>query len=234
MFTGSTVVLTGVGAEGQVGEVVARAFADQGASLVLVDRQLEKASARAEALVGAGRQARGYACDLADEKAVGDLAMTVRREHGGRIQALVHMAGGFAMSGRVAESSVEVWDRQITINLTTAYLTSRAFIPLLRGGGAIVFFASQAALPGSTGAEMAAYTAAKTGVAVLARAIAAEERAAGVRANALAPSSIRTRANIKSIGESVRYVEREEVAAAVVFLCSELASAINGQVIALV
>jgi NAD(P)-dependent dehydrogenase (short-subunit alcohol dehydrogenase family) len=233
MFTGSTVVLTGVGAEGQVGEVVARAFADQGASLVLVDRQLEKASARADALVGAGHQARGYACDLSDEKAVGDLAMTVRREHGGRVHALVHMAGGFAMSGRVAESSLEVWNRQITINLTTAYLASRAFIPLLRGGGAIVFFASQAALPGSTGAEMAAYTAAKSGVAVLARAIAAEERAAGVRANALAPSSIRTVANIKSMGEGVRYVEREEVAAAVVFLCSELASAITGQMIAL-
>ena len=233
MFTGSTVVLTGVGAEGQVGEVVARAFADQGASLVLVDRQLEKASARAEALIGAGHQARGYGCDLSDEKAVGDLAMTVRREHGGRIHALVHMAGGFAMSGPVAGSSLEVWNRQITINLTTAYLTSRAFIPLLRGGGAIVFFASQAALPGSTGAEMAAYTAAKSGVAVLARAIAAEERAAGVRANALAPSSIRTRANVKSMGEGARYVEREEVAAAVVFLCSDLASAINGQMIAL-
>ena len=233
MFSGSTVVLTGVGAEGQVGEVVARAFADQGASLVLVDRQLEKASARAEALVGSGHQARGYACDLADERAVGEFAMTVRREHGGRIHALVHMAGGFATSGRIAESSLEVWNRLVTINLTTAYLTSRAFIPLLRGGGAIVFFASVAALPGATGAEMAAYTAAKTGVAVLARAIAAEERAAGIRANALAPTSIRTRANIKSMGETVRYVEREEVAATVVFLCSDLASAISGQVIAL-
>jgi NAD(P)-dependent dehydrogenase (short-subunit alcohol dehydrogenase family) len=233
MFSGSTVVLTGVGAEGQVGEVVARAFADQRASLVLVDRHADKAAARAEALVAAGHQARGYGCDLADEQAIGELAMRVRREHGGRIHALVHMAGGFATSGPVADSSLEVWNRQLTINLTTAYLTSRAFIPLLRGGGAIVFFASQVVLPGSTGAESAAYTAAKSGVAVLARAIAAEERAAGVRANALAPSSIRTRANVRSMGDTVRYVEREEVAAAVVFLCSELASAISGQVIAL-
>jgi NAD(P)-dependent dehydrogenase (short-subunit alcohol dehydrogenase family) len=143
------------------------------------------------------------------------------------------MAGGFAKSGPVADSSLDVWQRQLTINLVTAYLTSRAFIPMLRGGGAIVFFASQAALPGATGAEMAAYTVAKTGLVVLTRAIAAEEQRAGVRANAVAPSSIRTRTNVKSLGENVRYVEREEVAAAVVFLCSEMASAITGQVIAL-
>jgi NAD(P)-dependent dehydrogenase (short-subunit alcohol dehydrogenase family) len=233
VFTGSTVVLTGVGGEGQVGEVVARAFADQGASLVLVDRQADKASARAAELVAAGHRAQGYGCDLADEEAISDLAMRVRREHGARVHALVHMAGGFAMSGRVADSSLDVWEKQITINLTTAYLTARVFVPLLRGGGAIVFFASQAVLPGATGAEMAAYTVAKSGVAVLARAIAAEERSAGVRANALAPSSIRTRANLRSMGENVRYVEREEVAAAVVFLCSDLASALTGQVIAL-
>jgi NAD(P)-dependent dehydrogenase (short-subunit alcohol dehydrogenase family) len=233
MFTGSTVVITGVGAEGQVGEVVARAFADQGASLVLVDRQLEKASARADDLLGKGHRAHPYGCDLADEHAVGDLAAAVRRGHGDRIHALVHMAGGFAKSGPVADSSLDVWQRQLTINLVTAYLTSRAFIPMLRGGGAIVFFASQAALPGATGAELAAYTVAKTGLVVLTRAIAAEEQRAGVRANAVAPSSIRTRTNVKSMGENVRYVEREEVAAAVVFLCSEMASAITGQVIAL-
>jgi 3-oxoacyl-[acyl-carrier protein] reductase len=233
VFSGSTVVLTGIGGDGQVGEVVARAFADQDASLILVDRQADKAVARASALVAAGHRAHGYGCDLADEEAVADLAMRVRREHGGRVHALVHMAGGFAMSGRIAESSTEIWHKQLTINLTTSYLTARAFVPLLRGGGAIVFFASQAALPGATGAEMAAYAVAKSGVVVLTKAIASEEKGSGVRANAVAPSSIRTRANLKSMGENVHYVEREEVAAAVVFLCSELASAITGQVIAL-
>jgi NAD(P)-dependent dehydrogenase (short-subunit alcohol dehydrogenase family) len=80
---------------------------------------------------------------------------------------------------------------------------------------------------------MAPYAAAKTGVAVLMQAVAQEERANGVRANALAPASIRTAANLQSMGGDTRYVEREDVAAAVVWLCSEQARAVTGQVVRL-
>lgn len=234
MFSGSTVVLTGVGGEGQLGEVVARAFADLGAASVLVDRTQEKADARAAALVAAGFPSRGYACDLTSAEDVARLVADVSANHGDKVRALVHMVGGFAMSGPVAESSLDVWHRMIEAHLTTAYLTTRAFLPLVRAGhGSIVLFASQAALPGSDGKNMSAYAVAKTGVTALVRAIAAEERANGVRANALAPTSIRTAANVASMGGNARYVEREEVAAAVTFLCSDAASAITGQVIPL-
>ena len=230
----STVLLTGVGGKGQVGEAVARAFADLGASLVLVDRTAEKVEARASDLVAAGKKARGYGCDLSYADDLTALAERVKREHGPRLGALVHMAGGFAMSGPVAESALDVWNRQITINLTTAYLTSRAFLPMLREGkGAVVFFASEAALPGKAGSNRSAYAVAKSGVVTLMQSIAAEERANGVRANAVAPTSIRTAANLTAMGDNVRYVEREEVAAAVTFLCSDSASAITGQVVAL-
>ncbi|HVX41620.1 MAG TPA: SDR family oxidoreductase [Gemmatimonadaceae bacterium] len=227
-------MLTGVGAEGQVGEAVANAFAELGASLVLVDRSPEKAQARANAIVAREQAARGYGCDLADPAAVAALASAVRAEHGDKLRALVHMAGGFAMSGPVAESSLEVWDRQITINLTTAYVTARAFLPMLRAGrGSIVFFSSLPVAQGAPAAEMSAYSVAKSGVAALMRAIAAEERVHGVRANAVAPASIRTASNVASMGEKVRYIEREQVADAVTFLCSEAASAITGQLVAL-
>src|ERR1700748_3706526 len=106
MFSNSTVVLTGVGAEGQVGEIVAKAFADLGASLVLVDRTPDNVLARAEALTKGGAKARGYACDLTDAGAVGSLVKAVEANHGGKVLAFVHMAGGFAISGPVAESSV--------------------------------------------------------------------------------------------------------------------------------
>lgn len=228
------VLLTGVGAEGQVGEVVAQAFADAGAPLVLVDRTAATVQARAEALVAAGHAACGYACDLRDAEAVDELVATVAKAHGGALRALVHMAGGFAMSGPVAESSIETWRRQLDINLTTAYLTARAFLPMVRAAhGSIVFFASQAAVPGSTNAEMSAYAVAKTGVATLMRAIAAEERTNGVRANAVAPIAIRTAANVKAMGAGARYIEREQVAATVLFLCSDAASAITGQLVPL-
>jgi NAD(P)-dependent dehydrogenase (short-subunit alcohol dehydrogenase family) len=65
------------------------------------------------------------------------------------------------------------------------------------------------------------------------RSVAQEESNAGVRANAVAPTSIRTAANVQAMGDTVRYVEREEVAAAVAFLVSDAASAVTGQVIAL-
>jgi NAD(P)-dependent dehydrogenase (short-subunit alcohol dehydrogenase family) len=234
MFSGSTVLLTGVGGEGQVGEAVAAAFADLDASLVLVDRTAANVEARAAALQRAGHSARGYACDLTDATAVAALVETVRANHGGRLHALVHMAGGFAMSGPVAESALDVWNRQLAINLTTAFLTTRAFLPMLREArGAIVLFASQAALPGSTGAKMSAYAVAKTGVATLMRAIAAEERANGVRANAVAPASIRTATNVGAMGSDARYVEREQVAAVVTFLCSPAASAVTGELVPL-
>jgi NAD(P)-dependent dehydrogenase (short-subunit alcohol dehydrogenase family) len=231
---GSIVVLTGVGAKGQVGEAVARAFADLGASVVLVDRAADKVQERVDDLTTAGLSARGYAADLTDEDSVASLVESVRRDCGDRVNALVHMAGGFAMSGPVAESTLDVWNRQIALNLTTAYLTTRAFLPLLRTAkGAIVLFASETALPGATGSNRSAYAIAKTGVATLMRSIANEERKNGVRANAVAPISIRTAANVSSMGENARYIEREQVAAAVAFLCSDAASAITGELLPL-
>jgi NAD(P)-dependent dehydrogenase (short-subunit alcohol dehydrogenase family) len=230
----STVLLTGVGAEGQVGEVVAQAFADQGASLVLVDRTRDHVDARAAALTARGHFARGYACDLTNADDVASLVEQVRRDHGDKLKSLVHMAGGFAMSGPVAESAIDVWNRQIAINLTTAYLAARAFLPMLRADrGAIVFFASEAALPGKTGSNRAAYAVAKTGVATLMRSIAAEERKNGVRANAVAPTSIRTAANVSAMGDDAHYIEREQVAQVVTFLCSDAASAITGELLPL-
>ena len=233
-FEGRTIVLTGVGREGQLGEVVARAFAEEGAALTLVDRDEQEAEERASMLRQLGHTAHGDGCDLADPAQVQALAGDVAKRHGGRVDALVNIAGGFAMSGPVGESDVVVWKRQFDINLTTAYLTTRAFLPLLRPTrGAIVYFASAAVLPNERVAGMSAYVAAKSGVVALMRAVAEEEREAGVRANAIAPTAIRTAANLASMNTRVQYVEREEVAATTLFLCSHAASAVTGQILRL-
>jgi NAD(P)-dependent dehydrogenase (short-subunit alcohol dehydrogenase family) len=227
-------LLTGVGREGQVGEVVARAFAERGATVLLVDRQVEQAEARARVLGEQRFRASAYGCDLTSAEQVAQLVARVRREHGERLDALVNMAGGFLPSGTVADGEIQAWERLLAINLTTTYLATRAFLPLVRAArGAIVSFASEAVLPGSRIAGMAAYAAAKAGVATLMQAVAQEERANGVRANAVAPGAIRTAANIESMGADKHYVEREDVAAAVVWLCSSEAKAVTGQVIRL-
>lgn len=228
------IVLTGAGREGQVGEVVARAFAEEGATLTLVDRDPDDVLQRALTLRAAGHIAHAEQCDLTDPAQVAALAGAVAGRHGGVVHGLVNVAGGFAMSGPVADSDIAVWHRQLDINLTTAYLATRAFLPLLRPQrGAIVYFASAATLPGEKVAGMSAYVAAKSGVTALTRAVAEEERESGVRANAVAPTAIRTAANLNSMGSKIRYVEREEVARTVLFLCSDDASAVTGQILRL-
>jgi len=233
-LAGKVAVLTGVSRPGQVGEFVARHLAERGASVVLVDRTGTEAEARAAELRGNGFRATAARADLTDRTQLDAVASTVTREFGG-VDALVNIAGGFAMSGKVAESDPDAWSRQLDIGLKTAYLTTRAFLPLLRKRqGAVVFFASAAALPGGRIGEMSGYAVSKAGVITLMRAVAQEERDTGVRSNALAPTAIRTAANLESMGASVRYVERDEVADAVRFLCfSDAARSITGQVIQL-
>ena len=231
-FAGRSVVLTGVGREGQVGEAVARAFADRGARVFLVDRMEDQVRARSDALIAAGLRSAALAADLSDSAAVDALAARVRDATSGRVHALVHLAGGFAASGPVAESDPAVWTRQFTINLTTAYFTARAFLPLVRATkGAMVFFGSEAALPGARVQGLAAYAAAKAALLTLVQAIAQEERDAGVRANALAPAAIRTASNVADMGADTAYVTREAVADVVLWLCSDAARAVTGQVV---
>ena len=233
-YENGVVVLTGIGKPGQTGEVVARAALAKGARLAVVSRTATEAEARAAALRADGADVRGFPCDLSREEEVASLAGMVREAFGEKVDALINMAGGFAMSGPVADSDFAAWQRQLSINLTTAYLATRAFLPALRvARGAIVYFSSAAALPGSRVASMSAYAASKSGVIALMQAVAQEESPHGVRANAVAPTSIRTAANVESMGSDSSYVERSEVASTVLWLCSEEASAVSGQIVKL-
>ncbi len=231
-FTDKAVLVTGAGRRGQVGEAVAAAFAERGARLLLVSRDGTEARALADDLVARGREAVAFAADLTDEAAVAALAGHVREATDGRLHALVHLAGGFAPSGPLAGSDAQVWATQHAINATTAYLTARAMLPMLRAGsGAIVLFASEAVLPGASVAGISAYAAAKSAVVSLMRSIAEEEGPHGVRANAVAPAAIRTAATVAAMGDSAVLVPREAVADAVLLLCSELARRVTGQLL---
>ena len=227
-------LITGVGAKGQVGEAVAVALARRGDTVLLVSRSDDEVRARASEIIAAGGKAAGYACDLADPPAVSRLAAAVAAEHGSRLDNLVNLAGGFGSSGPIAESDPALFTRMWQINAATAYVATRAFMPLLQAAkGSIVFFASEAALEGSRSSGVAAYSAAKSAVLAVMRSVADEGRAVGVRANALAPASIRTATNESAMGKDARYIEREDVAAVVAFLCSDAARVVTGQVVRL-
>ena len=231
-LAGRSVVLTGVGREGQVGEAVALAFAERGARVFLVDHSEPNVRARAEALVARGLRAASLAADLTDPVATSAVADRVREATSGRVHAVVHLAGGFASSGPIAESDPAVWHRQLAMNATTAYMTARAFVPLLRNvKGSLVFFASEAVLPGAKSANLAAYVASKSAVVALMQVIAQEERAHGVRANAVAPTTIRTSDNVAAMGADAPMVTREAVADVVLWLCSDASRAVSGQLV---
>ncbi len=239
-FEGAQIVVTGVGREGQVGEAICDAFAREGAVLALLDRNADAVRQRAAALTSAGGRANAYTCDLTDAGQVADVARRVGAASpaatgrpAGRIDALVNVAGGFAMSGPIGESDLGVLATQIAINLTTAFIASRSFVPLVRDGGHVVYFASASVLAGGPTAQMSAYVVAKSGVVGLMRSVADEGRGRGLRANAVAPTAVRTAENQRVMADGTKYVEREAVADAVMFLCSADSRSITGQVLRL-
>lgn len=227
-------LITGVGSKGQVGEAVAAALAARGDTVLVVARSAGEADERAADIVRAGFRAHGYGCDLSAPSDVDRLAERVRRDHSDGLDALVNLAGGFGSLGPIGASDPSAFDHQLRINLTTAYLATRAFFPALqRSRGSIVFFASETVLEGTSTRGVAAYAAAKAAVVALMRSVADEGRASGVRANALAPAAIRTATNEAAMGKDAPYVERDDVANTVAFLLSPAAGAITGQVIRL-
>jgi 3-oxoacyl-[acyl-carrier protein] reductase len=237
-FTGRLVVITGVGRAGQVGEAIALGFARRGATLALLDVQPAEVEARAAALVAQGFTATAHTANLADsaaaERAASEVIDRTRDRFDGKVHAVICVAGGFGATGALDSSEPAQWQKQFMINLDTAYNATRAFLPAVRAAvGSFVYFGSVAALPGGKSAGLAAYAAAKSGVLALMRAVAADERAKGVRANAVAPTQVRTAANIDSMGADKDYVERDSVADVVAVLVSPLARNISGQVITL-
>jgi 3-oxoacyl-[acyl-carrier protein] reductase len=226
-------VVTGVGRAGQLGEAIARAFGQDGARVSIVARTAVDATARATALRAEGLDVHPFVANLTDPAATVALAREVLAG-AGRVDALVNAAGGFAMSGPVGESDPALLAQQLAINLSTAYATTRAFLPALRAAsGAVVFVASSSALPGARVKNASAYAIAKAGVLTLMRAVAQEERPHGVRSNAVAPGSIRTHDNVAAMPTDSRFVELESVAGAILFLCSTGAAQVSGEVIEL-
>lgn len=227
-FAGKVVLVTGVGRAGQIGNAVALAFGEAGARIVACDRDAVGVAARVKEFSARGIDARPAAGDLT-EPDIAALAVEVAVRHFGQLDVVVNLAGGLTTFGPIAETTEAAFDREIAINLKTAFLMSQAAIPALeKTRGSIVNFASIAVEQPSP--NLAAYTAAKAGVAGLTRALATELAPRGIRVNAVAPSMVRTAENIAASGADAHYVEMEHITDGVLFLASDAASGITGRV----
>ncbi|MDR5760026.1 3-oxoacyl-ACP reductase FabG [Caballeronia sp. LZ035] len=244
-LNGRHAVITGGGSG--IGAACAEALAHAGARITLMGRDLARLEAQRDAM-------RAYAdivcvpADVTDEAAVADAFARAVERHG-PVEVLVNNAG-HAQAAPFAQTDIALWQRMLDVNLTGVFLCTRAVLPsmLERGFGRIVNVASTA---GQTGyAYVAAYCAAKHGVIGLTRALAAEVATKGVTVNAVCPGYTETdllRSSLDQIMTKTsrsehdarealmrtnpqrRFIQPDEVASAVLWLCAPASASMNGQ-----
>jgi NAD(P)-dependent dehydrogenase (short-subunit alcohol dehydrogenase family) len=209
------------GGAGALGQAVVAELRERGWDVTVIDRREHPGDGPS-----AARGALGYVqADLLDpgstEAAVASVA---------GLKAVVNLVGGFASGPRVGEAELEEFEFMLRLNLVPAFNLARAAMPRLAadGGGAFVCVSARAALQPFPGA--AGYVTAKAGVLAFVRALDAEYRDAGVRANAVLPSVIDTPANRQANPDSdwSRWVPPDQIARTIAFLCSDDAAATSG------
>jgi NAD(P)-dependent dehydrogenase (short-subunit alcohol dehydrogenase family) len=208
-LTGRVVLITG--ASGGLGGAVAHAFREAGAELA------ETPGARADLTVSA------EAAKLVEQV----------RARWGRLDALVHLVGGFEGGTPVAQTEDRVWNRMLDLNLNTAFYMARAVLPgmMAAGRGRILAIGSRTAVePAST---LGAYGVSKAALIALIRTIALEVKGTKLTANAVLPSVIDTAANRAANpgADYSRWVRPEAIARLLVWLASDAAADINGAAI---
>jgi len=238
-FTDKVVLVTGGGSG--IGLASARAFAAAGAKVIIADLSRENGEAAGESLRAAGRRAEFVRVDVADEAAVIALIDHIRSTYG-RLDIAHNNAGIEAKTVPLAEVPSDNWRKVIDVNLSSVFYCLKAQIPVMvaQGGGAIVNTASAAGLIG--GFNLSVYTAAKHGVVGLTKAAAMDYATKGVRINALCPGAIDTPFltqlpapflnRLIFATPMTRLGTPEEMAQAVMWLCSDGSSYITGHSLA--
>ena len=226
------------GAAGGIGAAIASALVEQQAQVVLLDRDADGCQALAASLSEtSATEVEALNCDIADSQSVQRAADWVS-ERFGSCDVLINNAS-VLQPGSLADISLASWNRLLEVNLTGYLLCSQAFgrLMLARQSGSIVHIASIAAHYPQT--FSGAYSAAKAGVAMLSRQIAAEWGPRGIRSNAICPGLIRTPLSAafyadpkveqqrKAMTANQRIGEPQDIADAVLFLASPRAAYVN-------
>src|ERR1700744_1189602 len=228
------------GAARGIGLAAAKRFLAEGWRVALLDIDAATLDAAGAAL-GKPYSTLTLVCDVSDARQVAASMESVAQRFG-RLDALVNNAG-VAVFAPVMETSDEDWSRVLAVNLTGPFLCTKAAVPLMRehGGGTIVNITSISAVRAST--LRSAYGTSKAGLAHLTKQLAVELASSGIRVNAVAPGPVDTamakavhtpdiRAAYHDAIPLNRYGLESELAEMIFFLCSERASYVTGQTIA--
>jgi NAD(P)-dependent dehydrogenase (short-subunit alcohol dehydrogenase family) len=239
-FEGKVALVTG--AASGLGLATARAFAESGASVALADRNENAARAAADELTARGHKAIAILCDVADDMQVEAMVKQTVASFG-QLDAAYNNAGVQNVLAETADTTREDYDRVMGINLRGEWSCMKFELQQMRkqGSGAIVNCSSLGGLVG--GAERGIYHAAKHGVLGFTKSAALEYAARGIRINAVCPGLIWTPMVDEMVaagqGEALKAMEKsvpmgrvgrpEEIANAVLWLCSDAASYVTGQ-----
>jgi NAD(P)-dependent dehydrogenase (short-subunit alcohol dehydrogenase family) len=228
------------GAARGIGLATAKRFIADGWRVALLDI-LGEPLAKSVAALARPDATLALSCDVSDASAVAAACAEIERRFE-RLDALINNAG-VAVFEPLMETSEADWSRVLAVNLTGPFLCTKAAVPLMRhhGGGAIVNITSISGLRAST--LRSAYGTSKAGLAHLTKQLAVELAELGIRVNGVAPGPVDTamakavhsaeiRADYHDAIPLNRYGLEEELAEAVYFLCSERASYITGQILA--
>ncbi len=217
------------GATGALGQAASRLFAGAGARLALTARSPEALDGLAEALNLPADRLFTHPADVTDAASVDGLVrQTVTRL--GQVDVLLHVAGGWRGGQTVAETALDDLDFLMALNFKSAFLLCRAVLPHLtaQGWGRIVAVGARTAV--QPGRRSGAYAASKAALIALVETIAAEVKGTGVTANVVLPSTIDTPANRRAMPKAdfAKWVPPEQIAAAMLYLCSAEAAPVNG------
>ena len=187
-------IVTGAGSIGPGwgnGRAICVRFAEEGAKIFALDRNLEATAETVERVKAAGGEIEVMSCDVTDSASVKAAADACAARFG-RIDILVNNVGGSAAGGPV-EMSEEVWDAQVDFNLKSVFLTLKHVLPVMeaQGKGAVVNLASTSGLR-YTGAAQVAYAATKAGIIQMSRVVAVQYAKKGIRVNTVVPGQLHT------------------------------------------
>ena len=187
-------IVTGAGSVGPGwgnGRATCVRFAEEGAKIFAVDRDLDKVAETVERVKAVGGEIVLQQCDVTDSTSVAAMAEACLK-YFGRMDVLVNNVGGSAHGGPV-EMSEEVWDAQVDFNLKSVFLTCKYVLPVMekQGKGAIVNVASTSGVR-FTGAFQVGYAATKAGVIQLSRVVAMQYAGKGIRVNTVIPGQMHT------------------------------------------